>query len=328
MLIVLFLNLLGFEENEVIGKSIREMSKKTSNIDEKTFENLLTKLKAEGKIKNYEFKFYKSGEETTGLLSSSIVKNKQGQEIGIAILIHDITERKKMEKKLVKAERLASIGELAGMIGHDLRNPLTGIRGAVYYLKTKHAAKMDENDKAMFETIERSIEYSNKIINDLLEYSREINLMLQKTTPKNLLTNAISLVKVPEKIQVIDETEDKPIMQVDIARMKRVFTSLIKNAFDAMPNGGTLTIKSEDAKDWVDFSFADTGAGMDQETLQKIWTPLFTTKAKGMGFGLAISKRIILAHGGKITAESTPDKGTTITFSLPVLNSKPDQIKE
>lgn len=123
--------------------------------------------------------------------------------------------------------------------------------------------------------------------------------MLQKTTPKNLLTNAISLVKVPEKIQVIDETEDKPIMQVDIARMKRVFTSLIKNAFDAMPNGGTLTIKSEDAKDWVDFSFADTGAGMDQETLQKIWTPLFTTKAKGMGFGLAISKRIIISSRRK-----------------------------
>lgn len=319
--------LTGFEENEIIGKSVKEMIEKRSNIDENLFENLQDELKVEGKIKNLEFKFRtKSGEEKTDVISSSIVRNKQGQEIGIAIILHDITERKKMEQKLVKAERFASIGELAGMVGHDLRNPLTGIRGAVYYLKTKHAATLDEKDKAMFETIEKSIEYSNKIINDLLEYSREINLMREKTTPKMFLANAISLVQIPENISVIDATEDKPIIQVDVNKMNRVFINLIKNAFDSMPNGGTLTIKSEDTNDRVTFSFIDTGIGMDQETLKKIWTPLFTTKAKGMGFGLAISKRIIEAHGGRITAESTVGKGTTIAFSIPMFDAMPDLV--
>ncbi len=321
--------LTGFEENEVVGKSIEEMSERGCDIDKKVFENLRAELKVKGRIKNLELKFYsKSGEETTGLLSASIVRNKRNEKIGIAIIIHDITDRKKMEQKLVRAERFASIGELAGMVGHDLRNPLTGIRGATYYLKTKHAVILDEKDKTMFKTIEKSIEYSNKIINDLLDYSRELDLMLEKTTPKMFLANAISLVQIPEKVHVIDATEDKPVIQVDTGKMNRVFINLIKNAFDAMPNGGTLTIKSESDIDKVIFSFIDTGVGMDQETLKKIWTPLFTTKAKGMGFGLAISKRIIEAHGGKLTAESTIDKGSTIAFSIPMLNMVPNLIDE
>lgn len=93
--------------------------------------------------------------------------------------------------------------------------------------------------------------------------------------------------------------------------------NIIVNAFEAMPNGGKLTVKSQEAAGMLVFSFTDTGDGMTQETLSKIWTPLFTTKAKGMGFGLAICKRIVEAHAGKITAQSKPKAGTTITIELP-----------
>lgn len=319
-----FVEISGFEEKEVVGKPILEVTINRGSVDRKVLEGLLTKLKVEGQIKNFELKIIaKSGEQKIGLLSCSIVRNKQGKEIGVAAIIHDITERKEMEQKLVKAERFASIGELAGMVGHDLRNPLTGIRGATYYLKTKHAAKLDDKDKAMFETIEKSIEYSNKIINDLLEYSREIKLGLEKTTPKVFLSNMLSLVQIPKNIRMVDLTEDTPKIQIDVSKMNRVFINLMKNAFDAMPNGGTLTIKSEIAQDNVVFSFTDTSVGMDEETLKKIWTPLFTTKAKGMGFGLAISKRIIEAHGGNIMAESSLGKGTTVSVSVPVLDLAP-----
>jgi signal transduction histidine kinase len=100
--------------------------------------------------------------------------------------------------------------------------------------------------------------------------------------------------------------------------MRRVFVNIIKNAVDAMPNGGRLTITSREMKDCVVISFSDTGIGMSREVASKIWTPLFTTKAKGMGFGLPICKRIVEGHGGKITVESISGKGSTFTMTLPI----------
>lgn len=222
------------------------------------------------------------------------------------------------QRKLLKSERLAAIGELAGMVGHDLRNPLTGIVGAAYYLKAKYDSKIDEKGKEMLEIIEKNVEYSNRIISDLLDYSREMRLELAETTPKSMLKEACSSLEIPQNIQVKDETEDKPRMRADVPKMKRVFVNIIKNAFDAMPEGGVLAIGSEEIEKHVSFSLTDTGAGMSEETLGKLWTPLFTTKAKGMGFGLPICKRIVEAHGGTISVESTVGKGTTFRINVPI----------
>jgi signal transduction histidine kinase len=107
-------------------------------------------------------------------------------------------------------------------------------------------------------------------------------------------------------------------MKADFEKMKRVFVNLIRNAVDAMPKGGTLTIKSARKSGNVIFTVSDTGMGMTKEVLEKLWTPLFTTKAKGMGFGLAICKRFVEAHGGTIAVESAPGKGATFTVTLPL----------
>jgi signal transduction histidine kinase len=226
-------------------------------------------------------------------------------------------ELKKSQDQLLKAQRLAVIGELAGMVGHDLRNPLTSIAGAEYYLK-KRLPPLNSKISDMLELIEKNIAYSNKIINDLLDYSREIKLDLTMNEPKSLIKEALSLIKIPENVQIIDSTEGKPTMKVDAQKIKRTFINIIKNAVDAMPRGGTLTIKSRQSDNTVEFSFSDTGNGMSKETLAKLWTPLFTTKAKGMGFGLPICKRIIEAHGGSIRAKSTLRKGTIITVTVPL----------
>jgi len=124
-------------------------------------------------------------------------------------------------------------------------------------------------------------------------------------------------VKAPPNITVVDETSNKPTLIVDSDRIERVFVGIIKNAYDAMPDGGKLTVSCRKSFGKVVFDFQDTGIGMDQETLSKMWTPLFTTKAKGMGLGLAICKRIVEAHDGSVTAKSTLGKGTTITVTLP-----------
>ena len=283
------------------------------------------------------------------------IKDENGNVIAALELAVNITERKRMQDKLadysqkleklvekrteqlkqtqaklVKSERLAAIGELAAMVGHDLRNPLTGIKGAAYYLKTKHCSEIGDRGKEMLESIENAIDYSNKIVNDLLEYSRELKLELTKTTPKAMLKKALASLHVPENIKIVDATADQPKVKADTEQMCRVFINLIKNAVDAMPEGGTLTIKSKEAKGTLKITFKDTGTGMTEKTLHtlKRGVPLFTTKAKGMGFGLPICKRIAEAHGGKLSLESNIGKGTKITVTIPV-NPKPaDEVEE
>ena len=117
---------------------------------------------------------------------------------------------------------------------------------------------------------------------------------------------------------VRNETQATPTLRLDVGRMKQVFVNIINNAADAMPGGGSLLIRSREADHQVEFTLADSGMGMTKEVLGRIFTPLFTTKAKGMGFGLSICRRIVEAHGGRISAASVPGKGTTFTISLPM----------
>jgi PAS domain S-box-containing protein len=303
-------------KKELIGKSALVLI--SSKDHQRAVENTKKTLE-QGWIKNVEYTFEtKDGREFPAELSATVIKDASGKAMGFVAMTKDITARKQMEQQLFKSERLAAIGELAAMIGHDLRNPLTGITGAAYYLKMKFGRKMDVKAKEMLEIIEKDIEYSNKIINDLLEYSREIRLELDGTTPKSLVREALSLVTVPDNIRVLNLSRNKPRMKVDIGKMKRTLANMIKNAFDAMPIGGTLTIKSRRVNNNVQIALSDTGIGMSKQVLDKLWRPLFTTKAKGMGFGLPICKRIVEAHGGKISLESSVGKGTTFTITVPI----------
>ncbi len=226
-------------------------------------------------------------------------------------------ELQESQMELLKAQRLAAMGELARMVGHDLRNPLTGIAGATYYLKSKLGPKMASKALQMLELIEKDIEYSNKIVNDLLEYSGELQLSVAKTKLRPLIEAAKSMVEVPASIEVEDSTKSLLMVAVDIEKMKRVFANIIRNAVDAMTTGGKLTIKTKKLKDNVEITFVDTGTGMSGDIIEKIWRPLFTTKAKGMGLGLSICKRVVEAHGGSIHVKSRVGEGTEFTVSIP-----------
>jgi PAS domain S-box-containing protein len=227
-------------------------------------------------------------------------------------------ELRDIQDRLLRAQRLAVIGELAGMVGHDLRNPLTSIAGATYYIKRRLNQTMDEKIREMIELIEKNIGYSNKIINDLLDYSREIKLDITETSPKALVEEALASVEIPNHVHVVKIVRNSPKIRVDFEKVKRVLINLIRNAVDAMPKGGTLTIKCRKKGEKVEFAVSDTGVGMTEETMKKLWTPLFTTKARGMGFGLSICKRFVEAHGGTINVESEVGKGSTFTVTLPI----------
>jgi PAS domain S-box-containing protein len=271
------------------------------------------------------------------------VKDKNGRVVAALELTVDITDRKQLQNKLadysqrleelvqerteqlkkaqselLKSERFAAIGEVAGMVGHDLRNPLTGIQNAAYYLEKKGREISEAQAKEMLKTIDKCVAYSNRIVNDLLDYSREIHLEIQESSLRMLVLESLAMIHVPETVKIVNNLLHKKTLRVDPDKLKRVFVNLIKNAVDAMPNGGKITIGSREAIGNVEICFTDTGTGVSDEVLQKLFSPLSTTKAQGMGFGLAICKRIVEAHGGTITVKTVRDKGTTFTVTLPI----------
>jgi len=333
--------LIGYKRKEIIGKNMLQIGILSENYLPKVIGALEKNMQGE-KTGPDEFELIrKDGSKVC--VEISTIPIKSGGKIEVLGIARDITERNQMQRKLeeysehletlvkqrtrqleeaqeqlLRSERLAAIGQVAAMVGHDLRNPLTGIKGAVYYLKTKLDSAMDEKVKEMLALIEKEIYYANRIITDLLEYSKEIHLELTETTPKVIMKEILSLLEAPKNIQLIDLTETQPKIKVDIEKMARVFNNIIKNAIDAMPNGGKLVIKSSQSNGFVTFTFADAGIGMPPEVMQKIWTPFFTTKSKGMGLGLPICKRIVEAHGGNISVESKVGEGTTFVVTMPV----------
>lgn len=306
----------------------------------KSFKTTFTKKDGED-IDSVEYKMISKDGQVTDIIQRTkrIEYNGEPAVLGVATDITEINRlREKLEAyskhledlvkertvqleqaqaQLVKSERLAAIGELASMIGHDLRNPLQAIKNAVYYLKKKGATCSEEKSEEVFETIIKSINYSNKIINDLLDYSREIHLELTECNPSTLLKEALLMVQVPDKVR-INHCSDETLMMVDAEKIIRVFNNIIKNAIDAMPEGGTLEIRSQQMGNNVEIEFSDTGIGIPEEVLPKLFFPLFTTKAKGMGLGLSICKRIVESHGGSITVKSAVKEGTRFTVTLPI----------
>ena len=246
------------------------------------------------------------------------IPDSTGKPVEVIGYWTDITQQKLMEQELVRSQRFATIGETAAMVGHDLRNPLQGMTGAIHYLKTKEDSKLSKEGKEMLQLIQEDIGRSDKIINDLLEYSKELRLELSETNVKSITQDALAKVKIPKRVRVVNSTKNQPPMKLDVEKMRRVFLNLTLNAVDAMPKGGTLTIASTRSDDNVHITFKDTGEGMTTETLAKLWSPLYTTRAKGMGFGMAIAKRLVEAHGGSISVETKVGKGSTFTVTLPI----------
>lgn len=305
---------LGYENDELIGKSMSKLC-----LDYKPCMIFLKELAEKRVIGNYEVTCKtKIGEERTVLFSGSVVRSKTGRDIGITCVIHDISERKKIEERLVKAERFASIGELAGQIGHDLRNPLTGIKSGAYFLRKKGDNLTEADRNTILGLIDNAVEDSNRIINSLFDYSRDLRLEMENCTPKRLLLSAMSRAQVPDRITILDHTADEPELSLDMAKMESVFISIIQNAVDAIAEKGTIEVRSTQTDSKVEIAFIDSGVGIPESVLPKVFSPLTTTKAKGMGLGLAICKRIVDMHGGKIAIGSEVGKGTTVTIALPI----------
>jgi len=259
------------------------------------------------------------------------LKDAEGNVTHLIGITRDITELKRMEGQLRQAERLAAIGETTAIVGHDLRNPLQSIVSTIYLAKRKYeklplpSRKLAEKFAAvkMFNMIEEQVRYMNKIVTDLHDYSRPLQPQPAEISIPQLINDTFSMMTIPITVKVSVEVEEglKKLM-VDPDLMKRLFTNLTINALQAMSEGGQLTIKASKKGEDAFISFQDSGAGIPEENLDKLFSPFFTTKAKGQGLGLPVCKRLVEAHGGTISVESKVGQGSTFTVKLPLQEKK------
>lgn len=222
-----------------------------------------------------------------------------------------------VQEKLIRSERLAAVGELASGVGHELRNPLNVIRNCAYLLNMSLVDKGDEEALSTLKVLDKQIDVANKIVTDLLDFTRIRPPALTKVELNSLIRETLSWVTVPENIKVNANLNGNSLqIQVDPEQISRVFTNIISNAIQAMNGKGELKIDTGVNGSFAWIRFADTGCGIPEENMGKIFEPLFTTKPKGIGLGLAISKRLVEQHGGKIEVASQVGKGAIFTVKL------------
>ncbi|MFA5315940.1 MAG: ATP-binding protein [Dehalococcoidales bacterium] len=239
-------------------------------------------------------------------------------------------ELREAQEQLVRSERLAAIGQLAGGVGHELRNPLGAIKNAVYYIR----GKLQKNDIAgkeprvleFLDIVDEEINASDKIINDLLGFSRVARPATLPADIKKVINDALAAISIPQGISVIqDFAAELPDIEIDADQVRQVLMNLLTNAIQAMPQGGQLTVSARSRDHFLEVSVTDTGCGISRGNISKVFEPLFTTRAKGIGLGLAVSRTIIERHLGKITAESDEGKGSTFRIELPLKSNTPEE---
>ncbi len=233
-------------------------------------------------------------------------------------------ELREAQEHLVRAERLAVIGKLGAGIAHELRNPLAVINNSAYYLGLK-ANRADPNAdpkvKKHLAIIEREVARSNKIIADLMSFVRVTEFRTEMVDINALVEEALERVETPPTMAVeTNLQEDLPKIIGDPGRIQQIFINLLTNAVQAISGEGTLGIATHLNNGFVQIAFSDTGCGLSPETKDRLFEPLFTTKAKGIGLGLAISKMLVERQGGHITAHNNVGEGATFVVALPTRN--------
>jgi len=232
-------------------------------------------------------------------------------------------ELRETQEQLIRSERLAAIGQLAGGVGHELRNPLGAIKNAVYYIKGKVAkSELGQKEPRLMEFLDimdEEVNSSNKIINDLLGFSRTGKPSVSPTRINRVIEDTLTRMTIPENIKLTRKLDaDLPEVNIDPDQIQQVLVNIITNAVQAMPEGGKLTIGAREKDKFLEVEVTDTGCGIPQEAMDKIFDPLFTTRAKGIGLGLAVCKSIIDRHEGNIAVKSKVGEGATFTIKLPL----------
>jgi PAS domain S-box-containing protein len=310
----------------------------------------LEKLQRTGQPVRYEKEYLrKDGSRVPIELLMHLVRDETGAPQYYYAFVDDLTERKRAEQmlqrysqrleemvaertrelyvaqdRLVRQEKLATLGQLAGGVGHELRNPLGAIKNAAYFLNLA-LPKPEPEVKETLDILHREVAASERIIGSLLGFARPRPPARQPVEINALVREALARTALPENVRVVTHLgEALPAIPADPDQLVQVFGNLILNAAQAMPDGGRLTVETrvEPEVEWLAVSVADTGMGISPENLGKLFEPLFSTKAQGIGLGLALSKTLVENHGGRIEVRSEVGAGSIFTVKLPINQQK------
>lgn len=264
------------------------------------------------------------GVKRTLQLNSLAVVESEGAPAGVMLLIQDLSQVKSLEEELRRSERMAALGKMAAGVAHELRNPLSSIKGLAILLKSRFHDKSGDLETA--DILVQEVERLNRSIGELLDYARPQKLIKEDVHPEEVVQKAVSLIRMDaESVGVSVEMEmaaDLPLVQADQDKLIQVFLNLFLNSIQAMEQGGLLDVSVTVQGKNVLFTIKDTGRGVNEGDLPRIFDPYFTTKPEGTGLGLAMSMKIIEEHGGTMTFQSEEEMGTTVVVTLPCKQSE------
>lgn len=253
-------------------------------------------------------------------LSRFEIADDRLQNLGSMLLIQDLSNVRDLENQLQRAERDAAVGKMAAGVAHELRNPLSSVKGLALLLKSKFDLD-DESAQQTADLLVDEVERLNRSISELLDYARPAKLECSPLMIDDLLSRAVLLVRSDAEAGNVTIVEDyrcgTSTVDGDEDKLIQVVLNLCLNSIQAMKDGGTLTLSSSLQDGWVTIAISDTGAGISPEIKERIFEPYFTTKEEGTGLGLAMSAKIIEDHRGQIEVSSKPDHGTTVILNLP-----------
>ena len=269
-------------------------------------------------------------------------RRKDGSEFPVDISLHpihtaegafvlanivDATERRRaeaQERRREATERLAVLGQLAGGVAHEIRNPLGVIKNSLYYLRML-GDRLQADGLECLDDIDRELHTAERIVSELLDYARDPRQHAEQFVAQEAIDQALGKSEIPTSVQV-DQIVEAPDAQVfaDRDQIERVLLNLIRNAVQAMPSGGRLTIRSGLSEGAVLVEVIDTGIGLTTEEAARVFEPLYTKKAKGIGLGLAVSRRYAEQNGGRLDVTSAPAQGATFRLTLPLAAARDD----
>lgn len=252
-------------------------------------------------------------------ITTAIIGSENGtRKSGVIVIIRDLTEIKELENSLVRHEKLAAIGSLSAGVAHEIRNPLSSIKGLATYFRDLFPDGSDSRDTA--NVMIREVDRINRVIKDLLEFARPSEISRSETDFVVILNHVLRLTSMDAKSQNIEIRSDIPEtlkVFIDVDRFSQVLINLFRNSMEAMEQGGVLAIKViHDIRNLV-IEVSDTGEGIDENYSAMIFNPYFTTKNDGTGLGLAVAQKIVESHGGSIRIRSKKGSGTSVIIEIP-----------
>ncbi|MGE5529478.1 MAG: ATP-binding protein [Patescibacteria group bacterium] len=260
--------------------------------------------------------------ETILLLNTALLNDEDSRAVGVAATFEDVTEVRQLQRRIMESEKLAAMGELAVGIAHEIRNPLGAVKNCAQFLEERLGA---EDPRLKFtRLIVREVERLDQLVERLLDFTRPAEANRDYEDVNGLLDKAVELagLRIGGRRLCIEKLYEPrlPRIPADAKRLHQAFLNILLNAIDAMPGGGTLTIRTSLAAppDSIRIEFCDTGEGIPEASLAKVFTPFYTTRPKGTGLGLSIVHQIITEHAGAIAVESRRGEGTRFVITLPL----------